>query len=323
MIPFILIMATVGILVGYYFQQQQQQQQLTESFVSTDADNNDVAILFPANAGEILGQGQDQAQSMFLGTPDGKPATPYMNIKGSDAATAEGDPNTGDDPRDLPWIASWSPADKMARGNQNCDVKYRQAGEYNTEIITTSKSCEAGMPHTRAGGRIILPDSIPDPFRKDIIQHEMIHVFQSRFPDAWAEFYRKSWAFEVFKSLPPFVESVFPLSVKEARRANPDTFTVPWCCWMGRYWPVPIYLNSKNPSLRDARTVWWDQWKNEVLTEPPSAWTEFFGSVSQDEHPHEIAAVLLTDTGSHGFGTEASRRLMNWWTLKSGTMTHG
>ena len=214
-----------------------------------------------------------------------------------------------DEPRDLPWIASWSVADKKARQGHNCKVKYSEKDFDGITIITTSKSCESGLPHTRAGGRIIIPDSVPLPLRADIIEHERIHIHQSRHLAEWTQFYHRSWSFELYKTPPPGLAT----NVIESKRSNPDTWMSPWCCWMGRFWPFEIYTNMQVPSLRESATVWWDSWSNSVLTEPPHAWTEFFGRPDQKEHPHEIAAVMIVNNDTH---TEAGRRLNNWWVLK-------
>lgn len=217
-----------------------------------------------------------------------------------------------DNPLDLPWIASWTPADRAARRGMNCLPKYIEAGPDGTTILTVSKSCEAGMAHTRPGDRIILPDSIPLPHRAETIDHEMIHIYQRRDPAAWIQFYRRNWSFELHVDAP----ATAPRELREARRSNPDTWTADaaqggqWACWKGRFWPVPVYTDPQQPRLRDAHTVWWDEWRNEILTEPPVEWTAFFGSPAQDEHPHELAATMIVaeDTMS-----EAGRRLMNWW----------
>lgn len=231
-----------------------------------------------------------------------KPYTAYMDFRaGSEKDMLE------DDPRDLPWIASWSAADRFARRGHNCVPIFKTAGPDGTVIETTSKSCESGMPHTRADDRIVIPDSIPEPLKAEIIGHEMIHIYQRRFPEAWRDFYRRSWSFELHAAPP----ADMPASVVEARRANPDTrLAGPWSAWMGRYWPVPVYTNPKSPSLREAVTVWWDTWTHKILTVPPQAWTAFFGKPSQDEHPHEMSAVLLM---TDDYSTEAGRRLMAWW----------
>jgi hypothetical protein len=225
-------------------------------------------------------------------------------------AMAPARPLPEDDPLDLPWIASWSDADRAARYGQNCRVTYTEAGPCNTMIQTVSASCESGMPHTRAGDRIILPESIQLPDREGILRHELIHILQHRHPDNWLAFYRRNWSFTFASAAPQGM----PQDIQAARRSNPDTWDVrsggPWACWMNRWWPVAVYRDPADPQLRDAQTVWWDSASGEVLREPPADWTAFFGRPSQDEHPHELAAVMLagSDTAS-----EAGRRLQNWW----------
>jgi hypothetical protein len=220
-------------------------------------------------------------------------------------------PNEEDDVRDLPWIASWSPADKAARAGHICTPMHQEIGPDDTLILTVSKSCEAGMPHTRPGDRIIIPDSSPLPDRADVIAHELVHIYQRRNPEIWLDFYRRNWSFTFYDK----PEASMPASVIGARRNNPDTWSATgwWPCWQGRFWPVPVYTDPKNPKLRDCVTVWWDQWRREVLTVPPSAWSQFFGRPAQDEHPNEIAAVMIVAEDTQ---TEAGRRLLNWWRTK-------
>lgn len=242
---------------------------------------------------------------------DGLPVTPYLNFK---AENSQEDAYADDDPLDLPWIASWSVADRYARRGQNCAVKYTEEGPDGTTIMTVSKSCESEMPHTRAGDRIAIPDTIQGPFLAEILAHELVHIYQARYPSEWSAFYQGQWGF-VFHDAPP---PAMPASVTEARRSNPDTWDPaaggPWASWQGRYWPVPVYTNPKMPTLRAAITVWWDDQERKVLTAPPPGWTAFFGTPSQDEHPHEISAVLIV---SQDTSTEAGRRLMNWWHSKT------
>ena len=251
--------------------------------------------------------GQETPQS----TVDGLPNTPYLNFK---REGSQEDAYVDDDPLDLPWIASWSVADRYARRGQNCAVKYTEEGPDGTTIMTVSKSCESEMPHTRAGDRIAIPDTLQDVFKAEVLAHELIHIYQSRYPDAWRTFYQNQWAF-VFHDKPP---PAMPASVTEARRSNPDTWNPssggPWASWQGRYWPVPVYTNPKMPTLKAAVTVWWDDWTRQVLTQPPPGWTAFFGSPSQDEHPHELAAVLIVSQDTE---TEAGRRIMKWWQSKT------
>ena len=215
-----------------------------------------------------------------------------------------------DDSRDLAWIASWTPADKAARQGHTCVPKHTGAGPAGTTIIETSHSCEDGMPHTRPGDRIILPDSILPTEQQDIIDHELIHIFQGRNAEAWKRFYRQNWSFEIFTEPPP----TFPADLRAAKRSNPDLWNPAaggaWSCWKGRYWPLAVYTDPKHPTLRAAVTVWWDTWKAAVQKEAPEGWQEFFGSVAQDEHPHEMAAVYIA---TEARDSEAARRLHSWW----------
>jgi hypothetical protein len=239
------------------------------------------------------------------------PIDPDVEMTGPNTVYAPAfsvEPNEEDDSRDLPWIASWTAADKAARRGQNCVPMHQEDGPDDTVILTVSKSCEAGMPHTRPGDRIIIPDSVPLPDRAEVIAHELVHIYQRRRPEAWTTFYKRNWSFE-FSDTPP---AGMPASVIGARRNNPDAHG-PWPCWQGRYWPVPVYTDPKNPKLRDCVTVWWDQWRRETLTVPPSAWNQFFGRPAQDEHPNEIAAVMIVAEDTQ---TEAGRRLNSWWRTK-------
>ena len=215
-----------------------------------------------------------------------------------------------DDPRDIPWIASWSAADRSAREGQICLPTYEEVGVDGTMIYTTSKSCEAGMPHTRAGDRIIIPDSVPLPARAEVIAHELVHIHQRRHGAEWIRFYKTNWQFTFADAPPASMPSAIPL----ARRSNPDTWDPqsggPWACWRDRWWPVPIYKDSQRPQLRDTQTIWWDDKARKILTNPPTEWIQFFGNQSQDEHPNELAAVLCVATDTT---MEAGRRLLSWW----------
>jgi hypothetical protein len=162
------------------------------------------------------------------------------------------------------------------------------------------------MAHTRPGDRIVIPVSVPLAHRDITIRHELVHIHQRRNPDAWATFYRRNWSFTLNQTPP----AGLPDTLRLGRRSNPDTWTTPWPCWQGRYWPIPVYTSASRPRLRDAVTVWWDDWRQAILTDPPQGWTEFFGSPSQNEHPHEIAAVAIVAEDRE---TEAGRRLAAWW----------
>lgn len=211
-----------------------------------------------------------------------------------------------DDPRDLPWISSWSSLDRKARAGQNSTPKHTEAGPGGTTIVSVSKSSEDGLPHTRDGDRIYIPDSVLMTDRAHTIRHEMVHIYQRRDPQRWTQFYRRAWGFELHQEPP----TDMPPWIVKTRRSNPDTWRDPWPCWQGRVWPVAVYRDPVYPSLRAADVIWWDSWRREVLRAPPADWIAFFGHPAQPEHPHEIAAVILTNEDN---SSEAGRRLLNWW----------
>jgi hypothetical protein len=297
MIQTILLMAIIGLTVAHLYVLFQTSRQ-TEEFENPTETYNELENPSPYHPLDP----DPRAQELSPVNRERVVATPYRDLKPDSQEDLESD----DDPLDLPWIASWTAADRFARQGHNCAVKYIKGGPDGTTIVTTSKSCEAGMPHTRAGNRIIIPDSIPEPLRAEIIAHELVHIYQRRYPDKWEKFYERNWSFILRATPPPSM----PKSVVLARRSNPDTFGKPWACWMERYWPVPVYTDPQTPSLREAITIWWDERDSTVLKTPPAAWKTFFGEPSQDEHPNEIAAVMIV---SGDTWTEAGRRLLNWW----------
>ncbi len=142
--------------------------------------------------------------------------------------------------------------------------------------------------------------------REETIQHELIHIMQRRDPATWSKFYETQWDFTL-NERPP---SDMPQSVIGARRSNPDTWETPWPCWRGRWWPACVYKDPAAPNLRYATMIWWDAGHKQLTTAAPPEWIAFFGRPSQEEHPHELAAVYLTSGDN---SSEAGRRVINWW----------
>ena len=105
----------------------------------------------------------------------GLPVTPYINID-----VAGQDIYEEDNPLDLPWIASWSVADQAARRGNNCAPIYTEEGPDGTTIEIVSKSCEGEMPHTKEGDRIVMPDTLSDALRAEVLAHELVHIYQRR-----------------------------------------------------------------------------------------------------------------------------------------------
>jgi hypothetical protein len=275
MLQTVLILAIVGLMVGHLFR--------------------------PLTAEPIV----NGIEPFVNGDSNGCPMdSPFTNTQGVYNST-----DTDDDPRDLPWIASWSHQDRWIRQGQFCAPLSISAGPNDTEIHVVPRSCESGLPHTRPGDRIMISDSTPVAEWPAILKHELVHISQRRHPDTWADFYGRAWAFTVSPVAPPQM----PAAIIKARRANPDIFETPWSCWRRRWWPVCIYNTPDTLTLRDAHVVWWDEWKNQISTTPPEEWSLFFGAPAQQEHPHEIAAVMIV---AEDTATEAGRRLHTWWGSK-------
>jgi len=218
---------------------------------------------------------------------------------------------------DYDWSANWSSYDKKAREKADCKPIYkiqRRLGAISSWIWIMPKSCEQGLPHTRANDVIAIPENLPESRFADILAHEKIHLLQRRMPESWARFYRIKWDYDLYNAPPIGV----PDDLKTLIRANPDTNIEPWCCWRKRWWPVPIYKDTTKLSLSGAGVKWWDQQNNTVSSKPPEAWTKFFGAdIHQAEHPHEITAEYLSGPMANGTvpddASEAMLRLHKSW----------
>jgi hypothetical protein len=198
------------------------------------------------------------------------------------------------------WSTNWSKYDKQARAGADCNPVYRiqrKMGTISTWIWIMPKSCEQGLPHTRSIDVIAMPENLPESKIAEILDHEKIHLLQRRMPESWARFYRIKWDYDLYNE-PPIG---MPDNLKTMIRANPDTAASPWCCWRKRWWPVPVYKLGAKLSLGNSQVKWWDQQKGTVTSNPPDAWTEFFGvHIHQAEHPHEITAEYLSGPLANG-----------------------
>lgn len=195
---------------------------------------------------------------------------------------------------DFDWSSSWTDLDWKARAGANCkpiSTIHRKMGAISPWIWVVPDSCEQGLPHTRSIDVIAIPKSYPKERLESTLEHEKIHLYQRAMPESWAKFYRIKWRYDIYTKPPAGI----PNELVSMRRANPDTADAPWCCWMGKYWSVPVYENTYNLSLSKAHIKWWDQVTNIITRNPPDEWVTFFGpDVHQSEHPHEISAEFLS-----------------------------
>lgn len=219
------------------------------------------------------------------------------------------------------WSDSWSDLDRAARKGADCTpiVKvHRKFGDLSAWIWTVPKSCEQGLPHTRAIDVIAIPVDFPEGKLPEVLEHEKIHLLQRQMPETWERFYRIAWNYELFTAPP----AGMPLELTDFIRANPDTSHKPWTRWLSRWWSVPVYPSSKNLSLSGSPVLWWDEQDRVIRNTPPEDWIRFFGSgVHQLEHPHEITAEYLSGPLRNGrmpaSAPDAMIRLRSAWSESS------
>ncbi len=188
---------------------------------------------------------------------------------------------------------------------------------------------EDGLPHTRPPSTIWFPESL---LRKgsanfnETFLHECIHLHQREHEDLWDKFYREQWNFIRYKG-------TIPKEIEDRRRLNPDTLRAPFYAWngpsgpapvkstgsdsergfasRGPYVPVVVYRNPEDADLSEVRLIFVRPNGSWSAVLPPG-WMEFFGTQipSICEHPHEMAAYILSDN-SNPFDSEAAHRLRN------------
>ena len=168
--------------------------------------------------------------------------------------------------------------------NSRCTVLQRIPYRDGVTIEVVEDECSEGLPHTVDSNTIRMPVGAYNNSRKaQTLFHEMVHIAQRRNLQAWYDFYEREWGYTKYTG-----ERRFDI------RPNPDTADHPLMLWRNRFIFVPEY--GSNRTLRGAQTRVWDTELNKYVNKPQE-WIEFFessGPVHQSEHPHEIAAELLT-----------------------------
>ncbi len=209
-----------------------------------------------------------------------------------------------------PW--SRTPLDALARLTHSCRVlqSFPDAEVPNAVIQIVDASCEEGLPHTSDANTIRIPTSMWDNAtsqrRANVLRHERVHLLQRRNPTAWSRFYRTAWNYTLHATPPAGMPDA------DKVRGNPDTEPAPLACWAGRYWFVPLYINTAQPRLGDTDVRVWDS-QERTWTSPPFAWKAQFcregACPHQWEHPAEIAAEYWTNQETN---TPASVALRNF-----------
>lgn len=199
------------------------------------------------------------------------------------------------------WSSDWTDLDFKARENRDCKpIKkiYENLNSIESWIYTVPSSCENGLPHTRNHNVIALPNDLSLMEIPSVLRHEKIHLNQRLYKNKWREFYRKYWNYEIFVK----PHDKMPNELITMKRANPDTNDAPFARWNNKWWSVPVYKSSDDLEFRNCVLKWWNEETNELKSDPPKEWIDFFGPVdpifthiSAIEHPHEISATYLSN----------------------------
>jgi hypothetical protein len=163
-------------------------------------------------------------------------------------------------------------------------------------IAFLAPSADGGMPHTRPSNIICLPQffDINDPNAIETFMHECIHIHQRTYTELWNRLY-----YEVF-SMEPY-NGTLPDTLETKRRLNPDTILEPLYMWKKRWASVPVYLRVDSPQLGQIRIAYYNVKSGAWQSFIPSEMEEFSSlSVSQAEHPAELAAYWLSSSAGDG-----------------------
>ena len=183
------------------------------------------------------------------------------------------------------WLFPWPQIE------DDCVVLRRITTENGVVEIVDDK-CQEGLPHTTDSETIRMTEAIWNSPRKDeILVHERVHLDQKRRPDAWEDFYHSVWNYEITSKPPPDI----PIKACSMLRPNPDTTSRPWATWRRRFTFFPIY--GEDHTLKSAPVKIWDSLLKSFVDLPAEWKAEFCddsGCPHQYEHPHELAAELLT-----------------------------
>jgi hypothetical protein len=157
------------------------------------------------------------------------------------------------------------------------------------QVLWMDPTADNGLPHTRPPGYICLPASLKDgPVFLMTLLHERIHLHQRRYPDIWSTLFNRLWNMKEW-------DGKLPDKLEQNRRLNPDLLPVPFYIWKDTWVPYASFNDPVNPDLNHAPTVWYNVQQGTISKIPPMGWTEYFGKITNDEHPWEIAAYYLSD----------------------------
>ena len=156
------------------------------------------------------------------------------------------------------------------------------------KIVQLMPSADGGMPHTRPDNIICYPD-ISQLFSKTTLIHELWHLHQRTFKDAW---------FKTFKHLGWLMwDGNLPEKLESVRRYNPDTLDCPLWIFNKQWVPVPIFKDITKPNMAEIEIWFYNPQKQyHIKRVPPELETYFPNLVANAyEHPREMTAYMLSE----------------------------
>ena len=167
--------------------------------------------------------------------------------------------------------------------DQSDAIKYERLINNKARCVIMNPTADGGMPHTRGSNVICIPAHWSPSSIESTLRHEMIHIYQKRYPSLWKEkLLEEGWQADV----------QIPRDTARRCRINPDTLQNRFCAWEGRYVPLPLFVREDRPSLREIQIRWYDLEEQRIHLDPPFSFIKRYGSLSDSamEHPYELIA---------------------------------
>lgn len=122
------------------------------------------------------------------------------------------------------------------------------------------------------------------------LAHEMIHIYQRRYPKLFRKLYKQKMNFDDFKPTEKQLESIDELGIEEIYVDNPDNCRMGLMIYKQKYLPISVILpNEKQPvnivlELVDDKFVWDKQKKHQMNA---------YEKTTLDQ-PNEMFAYMVT-----------------------------
>ena len=122
------------------------------------------------------------------------------------------------------------------------------------------------------------------------LAHEMIHIYQRRYPKLFRKFYKEKMNFDDFKPNQKQLESIDELGIDKIYVENPDNCQMGLMVYKEKYLPISVILpNEKQPvnivlELTDDKVIWDKEKKHQMNA---------YDKVRLDQ-PNEMFAYMVT-----------------------------